>query len=242
MPRSRSSSCSPSSPSTSTCTSPCSTPSCSRSRWRSGSPRSCCRRSSRQPGPRRAAHGRGQGHRQAPGLDRELRQHERAVLRQDRARSPRAWSAARRRSTSTASESDEVLLYAYLNATTRPASPTRSTRRSATTGSSTSPATQKLDEVPYDFVRKRLSVLVERRQRAVTGRLMVTKGALEQRARRLHPGGDAGRCARRARDGAARDRAPLRGRYSAQGSARSASPYEELAGRGRSSTRTTSRT
>ena len=71
-------------------------------------------------------------------------------------------------------ESEKVLLYAYLNAffETGFANPIdeaiRTHRRFDLSGY------RKLDEVPYDFIRKRLSVLVADKDR----HLMVTKGAL----------------------------------------------------------------
>jgi len=71
--------------------------------------------------------------------------------------------------------SDKVLYHAYLNAyyETGFASPIDDALRKA--GAYELSTVSKLDEVPYDFVRKRLSVLVRRDGR----RLMVTKGALK---------------------------------------------------------------
>ncbi len=74
----------------------------------------------------------------------------------------------------TGAESERVLLHAYLNASfeTGFANPIdeaiRSYRRFELEGY------EKLDESPYDFVRKRLSILVSHQDR----RLMITKGAL----------------------------------------------------------------
>ena len=73
------------------------------------------------------------------------------------------------------SESEEVLLHAALNAAfesgfANPIDQAIRARPCDLTG------WRKLDEVPYDFVRKRLSVLVEREGE----RLLVTKGALAQ--------------------------------------------------------------
>ena len=48
---------------------------------------------------------------------------------------------------------------------------------------------RRLDELPYDFTRKRLSVLVQDGGSAV----MITKGALRERPRRVHESGGAGR-------------------------------------------------
>jgi Mg2+-importing ATPase len=73
-------------------------------------------------------------------------------------------------------ESEEVLRYAYLNATfetglVNPIDEAIRTFRSFDLGGS-----RKLDEVPYDFNRKRLSILVADKDR----RVMVTKGALAE--------------------------------------------------------------
>ena len=72
-------------------------------------------------------------------------------------------------------DSDKVLLYAYLNAyyETGLTNPIDEAIRAR--GGLDISAYRKLDEVPYDFVRKRLSVLVA----TDAGRLMITKGALE---------------------------------------------------------------
>ena len=60
------------------------------------------------------------------------------------------------------------------------ASRTRSTRRSVACRARTSPTYVKVDEVPYDFLRKRLSVVVERRSAPPDAHrhTMITKGAL----------------------------------------------------------------
>jgi P-type Mg2+ transporter len=73
-------------------------------------------------------------------------------------------------------ESEEVLRYAYLNAffetgLVNPIDEAIRTHRRFDVG-----ACRKLDEVPYDFIRKRMSVLVADKDRHV----MVTKGALAQ--------------------------------------------------------------
>jgi Mg2+-importing ATPase len=74
-------------------------------------------------------------------------------------------------------ENRDVLLYAYLNASfeTGYASPIDEAIRAQ--GGVDVSGYEKLDEVPYDFVRKRLSVLVAREGQE--GSLLVTKGALE---------------------------------------------------------------
>jgi Mg2+-importing ATPase len=71
-------------------------------------------------------------------------------------------------------ESDDVLLYAFLNShfETGFTNPIDEAVRSA--ASFDIAGTKKLDEVPYDFIRKRLTVLVERESRP----FMITKGAL----------------------------------------------------------------
>jgi Mg2+-importing ATPase len=72
--------------------------------------------------------------------------------------------------------SDRALLYAYLNASfeTGFSSPIDAAIRNH--GNIDISAWKKLDEVPYDFLRKRLSVLVAHPE----GNLMITKGALAQ--------------------------------------------------------------
>ena len=71
--------------------------------------------------------------------------------------------------------SDKVLQYAYLNASLSPASPTRSMKRFAARRHSDVTNCRKLDEVPYDFIRKRLSVLVALDNHHV----LITKGAVD---------------------------------------------------------------
>ncbi|MCZ7369368.1 MAG: HAD-IC family P-type ATPase [Candidatus Methanoperedens sp.] len=72
-------------------------------------------------------------------------------------------------------ESEKVLFYAYLNAffQTGFANPIDSAIRNFSQFKV--PGCQKLDEVPYDFIRKRLSILVSKDDK----HLMVTKGALQ---------------------------------------------------------------
>jgi Mg2+-importing ATPase len=71
-------------------------------------------------------------------------------------------------------ESEKVLLYAFLNASfeTGYANPIDEAIKRA--GRLDTAGWRKLDEIPYDFLRKRLSVVVEKDAR----RLIVTKGAL----------------------------------------------------------------
>ena len=93
-------------------------------------------------------------------VDRELRQHERALLRQDRhadrGGGARALGAGRGR----AARARRCCCYAYLNACfeTGFANPIDEAIRSHRTFDVA--GYRKLDEVPYDFVRKRLSILV----------------------------------------------------------------------------------
>jgi len=73
-------------------------------------------------------------------------------------------------------ESEKVLLYAYLNATNETGfvNPIdEAIRESAALNCS---GWRKLDELPYDFLRKRLSILFEKEDR----HLLITKGALRQ--------------------------------------------------------------
>ena len=77
-------------------------------------------------------------------------------------------------------ESEKALLYAYLNAFyqtgfTNPIDEAIRTDEAIQTHHFDVSGYQKLDEVPYDFVRKRLSILVSKDGR----NLMVTKGALQ---------------------------------------------------------------
>ncbi len=73
-------------------------------------------------------------------------------------------------------ESEEVLLYAYLNATFETGfvdpidESIRKHKKLKTTGY------KKLDEIPYDFLRKRLSIAVS----GPDGNLLITKGAFDQ--------------------------------------------------------------
>ena len=72
-------------------------------------------------------------------------------------------------------QSDRVLFYAYLNATAANgfANPIDLAIRTDRTFEIS--AYEKLDEVPYDFIRKRLSILL----RHNNAHLMITKGALK---------------------------------------------------------------
>ncbi len=126
----------------------------------------------------RAAHGARPGHRQAPAGDPELRQHRRALQRQDRhadgwrhaVRSARSIRRARRRRgrsrwrTSTASS--------------RRVFAVRSTRRFLRRGGVDVAGYRKIDEIPFDFERRRLSVVVEPPDGAGR-RLLIAKGAPE---------------------------------------------------------------
>jgi Mg2+-importing ATPase len=84
-------------------------------------------------------------------------------------------------------ESAKVLLYAWLNATNETGfvNPIDVAIRACAV--SDEMGWRKVDELPYDFVRKRLSILFEKDGRHV----LITKGALRQNARLLRAGGDA---------------------------------------------------
>ena len=112
---------------------------------------------------------------QAPGVDRELRQHERALLRQDGHPDRRSRAVAFRARTCRARRARRCCSTPTSTRSTRRASPIPSTRRSAPIVAFDVSGYKKLDEVPYDFMRKRLSILVSQGDR----RLLVTKGALE---------------------------------------------------------------
>ena len=102
------------------------------------------------------------GHRQAPGGDPELRQHRRAVQRQDRhADRRRDRGRAARRSCAAHDRREVVRARRAQQRASRPASrsplddghPARTTRGRRTDGY------HKLDEVPFDFERRRVSVV-----------------------------------------------------------------------------------
>jgi Mg2+-importing ATPase len=71
--------------------------------------------------------------------------------------------------------SPEVSLYAYLNASLQTGLANPLDEAIIAKGAEGAGAYQKIDEIPYDFVRKRLSVIVEQAGR----RIEITKGALE---------------------------------------------------------------
>ncbi|MBZ5637735.1 MAG: magnesium-translocating P-type ATPase [Acidobacteriia bacterium] len=72
--------------------------------------------------------------------------------------------------------SDRALLYAYLNASFETGFPSPIDAAIRNHGSIDISGWKKLDEVPYDFLRKRLSILAA----GPEGHLMITKGALAQ--------------------------------------------------------------
>ncbi|HXJ83094.1 MAG TPA: magnesium-translocating P-type ATPase [Candidatus Methylomirabilis sp.] len=72
--------------------------------------------------------------------------------------------------------SDEALLYAYLNASFQTGFSSPIDAAIKNHGSRDISAWKKLDEVPYDFLRKRLSILAA----GPEGTVMITKGALAQ--------------------------------------------------------------
>ena len=112
----------------------------------------------RQSRPRRPAHGEEKSDRQAARLDREFRQHERPLFGQDR-HPHRRQVVFRSALDVTGKENEKALLYAYLNSSLRPVLPTRSMRRSGIARAGHF-RLSKVDEVPYDFERKRLSIMV----------------------------------------------------------------------------------
>jgi magnesium-transporting ATPase (P-type) len=103
--------------------------------------------------------------------------------------------------------SDQVLLYAYLNAFyetgfTNPIDEAIRTHRQFDLA-----GYRKADEIPYDFLRKRLSILVAHDDTY----LMVTKGRAGERARRLCIGGSWRGNQHRYRRGAGPNPAAFRG-------------------------------
>ena len=116
----------------------------------------------------RRAHGAAEGDRQAPRGDPELRQHGRPLQRQDRHAHQRRHGAGAVTSTRSAQASERPLALAYLNSSFE----TRhqeSARRGDPRSAARPPARngyRKVDEIPFDFERRRLSVVVETRRRA----------------------------------------------------------------------------
>ena len=76
----------------------------------------------------------------------------------------------------TGAPSEQVRLYAYLNAHMQTGLPNPLDDAIVSNGAPEAQDYNKLDEIPYDFVRKRLTVVVERKDKPP---FMVTKGALE---------------------------------------------------------------
>jgi Mg2+-importing ATPase len=72
--------------------------------------------------------------------------------------------------------SDQVSLYAYLNAYMQTGLPNPLDEAIVSKGAKGADEYAKVDEIPYDFIRKRLTVVVERKNSSPT---MITKGALE---------------------------------------------------------------
>ena len=143
--------------STSRCWIPCS------SRWpsRSASRRSCCLRSSTSTVTRLAGHGQSRGDRAPPVGHRELRQHGRPLHGQDRHPYGRRGEARSSNRPAGARLTECPPRGATSNsATTRPAWRTRWTTPSAPQLAWTFLRYKKIDEIPYDFIRKRLTVVV----------------------------------------------------------------------------------
>ena len=113
--------------------------------------------------PRRGADGAAEGDRQAPGGDPELRQHGRPLQRQDR----HAHRAARWRSTATSTRAASRRRAAVRarRASTAPSRPGIKSPLDAAILRHERPAEsrryRKVDEIPFDFERRRLSVVVE---------------------------------------------------------------------------------
>jgi len=72
--------------------------------------------------------------------------------------------------------SEQVLLFAYLNAHLQTGMPNPLDEAIASKGAAGAEAYTKLDEIPYDFIRKRLTVVVSQDPSAP---FLITKGALE---------------------------------------------------------------
>jgi Mg2+-importing ATPase len=72
--------------------------------------------------------------------------------------------------------SDQVSLYAYLNAKMQTGLPNPLDEAIVNKGAEGAEAYSKLDEIPYDFIRKRLTVVAEEDH---SSPMMITKGALE---------------------------------------------------------------
>jgi len=72
--------------------------------------------------------------------------------------------------------SDQVSLYAYLNAHMQTGLPNPLDEAIVNKGAQGEDEYAKVDEIPYDFIRKRLTVVVKRKNSSLT---MITKGALE---------------------------------------------------------------
>ena len=89
--------------------------------------------------------------------------------------------------------SDRVLLHAYLNAFFQTGFKNPIDRAVCEHRQLDVSGYQKLDEIPYDFLRKRLSILVSQDET----HLMVTKGALQNVLSHLHIGGLGSRKRRR---------------------------------------------
>jgi len=82
-----------------------------------------------------------------------------------------------------AEPSEQVSLYAYLNAHMQTGLPNPLDEAIVNKGAQGADEFSKVDEIPYDFIRKRLSVVVEQNARPEQSRkdilCMITKGALE---------------------------------------------------------------
>ena len=164
---------------------------------------------------------------QAAGRDPRPRQHGRAVHRQDRhahrgahpARAPRRRRRARQRARARARLSEQLLRDRACAA--------RSTTRSCAHATSTLAAGRKIDEVPFDFERRRVSVLVDDATGAAAGRQGRARGRAPRCRADYEDDGPARRA--RARRGGARAHASRASRRSAaRASACSASRGKEV--------------
>ena len=126
-----------------------------------------------EPGARRHAHGRGEDHRPAAGVDPEPGQHDRPLLRQDRHADRGPPHLRGRPRTPTGSRASACGGWPSSTPRTRPGTPARSTSRCVRWPSVRSIPADKRDEIPFDFTRRRLSVLL-----GVEGGLLITKGAV----------------------------------------------------------------
>ena len=133
--------------------------------------------------------------------DPELRQHRHPVQRQDRHADERRDALRSGRRSGRSGVAAAVHARLHQQPLRDRASAVRSMPPSCSRPPSTSAGYQKVDEIPFDFERRRLSVVVEAPDGAGR-RLLITKGAPEPILAAVHGdrSGRAGRAARRADD------------------------------------------